>query len=162
MYQADKLAMSVLVLRVSNVLQTSPLAEEQPGVAQRFTKKDVSTSLRNSESGMVDQVMLSTNSEGQRFVKLRVRGSTCRRLLACAALMTPTPHLAHPACDKGSMVCSKRMAGWSRGENPLCFHGGFALLIAGGLKDAEQHVRSTEVAPAPSCPTCGEVWDCGV
>lgn len=56
-----------------DLLQTSPLAEEQPGVAQRFTKKDVSTSLRNSESGMVDQVMLSTNAEGQRFVKLRVR-----------------------------------------------------------------------------------------
>ena len=42
-------------------------------MAQRFSKKDVSTSLRNSESGMVDQVMLSTNAEGQRFVKLRVR-----------------------------------------------------------------------------------------
>ena len=54
--------------------KTSPLAEEAPGTAQRFTKKDVSTSLRNSESGMVDQVMVSTNAEGQRFVKLRVRG----------------------------------------------------------------------------------------
>lgn len=63
---------SRVALRVE-CLQTSPLAEEQPGVAQRFTKKDVSTSLRNSESGMVDQVMLSTNAEGQRFVKLRVR-----------------------------------------------------------------------------------------
>jgi len=42
-------------------------------VAQRFTKKDVSTSLRNSESGMVDQVMVSTNVDGQRFVKVKVR-----------------------------------------------------------------------------------------
>jgi DNA-directed RNA polymerase II subunit RPB2 len=57
--------------------QTSPLAEEAPGVAQRFSKKDCSTSLRNSESGMVDQVMLSTNAEGQRFVKLRVRAPFC-------------------------------------------------------------------------------------
>ena len=54
------------------VVQTSPLADEQPGVAQRFTKKDVSTSLRNSESGMIDQVMVTTNAEGQRFVKIRV------------------------------------------------------------------------------------------
>lgn len=54
-------------------VQTSPLADEQPGVAQRFTKKDVSTSLRNSESGMIDQVMVTTNAEGQRFVKIRVR-----------------------------------------------------------------------------------------
>ena len=62
-------------------------------MAQRFTKKDVSTSLRNSESGMVDQVMLSTNSEGQRFVKLRVRASPCSELLACAAVLTPTSSL---------------------------------------------------------------------
>ncbi|KAK9918353.1 hypothetical protein WJX75_003429 [Coccomyxa subellipsoidea] len=53
--------------------KTSPLADEQPGVAQRFSKKDVSTSLRNSESGMIDQVMVTTNAEGQRFVKIRVR-----------------------------------------------------------------------------------------
>lgn len=59
--------------------KTSPLAEEAPGTAQRFTKKDVSTSLRNSESGMVDQVMVSTNAEGQRFVKLRVRAPACCR-----------------------------------------------------------------------------------
>ena len=51
-------------------------------MAQRFTKKDVSTSLRNSESGMVDQVMLSTNAEGQRFVKLRVSAHCCNPLLA--------------------------------------------------------------------------------
>ena len=42
-------------------------------MAQRWSKKDVSTSLRNSESGMVDSVMLTTNDAGARFVKVRVR-----------------------------------------------------------------------------------------
>jgi len=65
--------------------KTSPLAEEAPGTAQRFTKKDVSTSLRNSESGMVDQVMVSTNAEGQRFVKLRARRPAPRAAPRAAA-----------------------------------------------------------------------------
>ena len=52
--------------------KTSPLPEEAPGMVQRFTKKDASTSLRQSESGIVDQVMLSTNEAGHRFVKSRV------------------------------------------------------------------------------------------
>ena len=54
-------------------LQTTPLPEEAPDVAQRFTKKDVSSSLRNSESGMIDQVMVTTNVDGQRFVKVKAR-----------------------------------------------------------------------------------------
>ena len=59
----------------SSLLQTTPLPEEAPDIAQRFTKKDVSSSLRNSESGMVDQVMVTTNVDGQRFVKVKVRPS---------------------------------------------------------------------------------------
>ena len=53
--------------------KTAPLPPDPSGAVQRFSKKDVSASLRQSESGMVDQVILTTNAEGQRFVKLRVR-----------------------------------------------------------------------------------------
>ena len=84
-----------------SLTQTSPLAEEQPGVAQRFTKKDVSTSLRNSESGMVDQVMLSTNAEGQRFVKLRV-SPVALPLCKLALVRLPAPALCIPG---GLLAC---------------------------------------------------------
>ena len=86
--------------------KTSPLAEEAPGTAQRFTKKDVSTSLRNSESGMVDQVMVSTNAEGQRFVKLRVRGPPrCCTLFCCARSCGRVPH---PCAHKQGLKPQRR------------------------------------------------------
>jgi len=62
--------------------KTAPMPEDPSGAVQRFTKKDCSTALRQSESGMVDQVMLTTNSEGQRFVKMRVRRRPQRPLTA--------------------------------------------------------------------------------
>jgi len=56
--------------------KTTPLPVQDDDLtarAQRHTKKDTSTALRSSESGIVDQVMLSTNQDGFRFVKVRVR-----------------------------------------------------------------------------------------
>eukprot|EP01104_Vermistella_antarctica_P008801 TRINITY_DN2233_c0_g2_i1.p1 TRINITY_DN2233_c0_g2~~TRINITY_DN2233_c0_g2_i1.p1 ORF type:complete len:1180 (+),score=351.20 TRINITY_DN2233_c0_g2_i1:251-3790(+) len=56
--------------------KTSPLAQENNDLgprAARFTKKDASTSLRSTEKGVVDRVMISTSQEGYKFVKVRVR-----------------------------------------------------------------------------------------
>ena len=53
------------------------LLQEQVGATNlaraRFEKRDKSKFLRASETGVVDQVMITNNAEGHRFVKVRVR-----------------------------------------------------------------------------------------
>ena len=57
--------------------KTSPLPEDDPSAAaKRFNKRDCSTGMKNSETGIIDQVLLTTNDQGLRFVKIRVR--SCR------------------------------------------------------------------------------------
>uniref|UniRef100_A0A7S0WZH0 DNA-directed RNA polymerase subunit beta n=1 Tax=Chlamydomonas leiostraca TaxID=1034604 RepID=A0A7S0WZH0_9CHLO len=53
--------------------KTVTLPPDSSGAVQRFTKRDASLALRGAESGVIDQVMLTTNDSGQRFVKVRVR-----------------------------------------------------------------------------------------
>ena len=52
--------------------QTVPLPED-PANPQRFTQKDCSACAKSTETGMVDQVMLTTNDAGLKFCKVRVR-----------------------------------------------------------------------------------------
>ncbi|MCJ1437412.1 DNA-dependent RNA polymerase II [Xylographa pallens] len=56
--------------------KTAPIAPDAEELGQRtklHIKRDASTPLRSTESGIVDKVLLTTNSEGLRFVKVRMR-----------------------------------------------------------------------------------------
>jgi DNA-directed RNA polymerase II subunit RPB2 len=59
----------VLVGKVSPVGASA----DEEGRIHKYTEQDCSISLRNSENGVIDQVMLSVNAKGQKFTKVRVR-----------------------------------------------------------------------------------------
>jgi DNA-directed RNA polymerase II subunit RPB2 len=56
--------------------KTAPIAPNAEELGQRtklHIKRDTSTPLRSTENGIVDKVLLTTNAEGLRFVKVRMR-----------------------------------------------------------------------------------------
>lgn len=58
---------------IGKVAPLEPDAEEMGQRTQLHTKRDVSTPLRSTESGIIDQVILSTSGDGLNFVKVRTR-----------------------------------------------------------------------------------------
>ncbi|KAJ2189536.1 DNA-dependent RNA polymerase II [Coemansia sp. RSA 518] len=58
--------------------KTTPIPADSLELGQRttqHTKIDASKALRSTEYGIVDQVLLTTNSEGAKFVKVRIRST---------------------------------------------------------------------------------------
>lgn len=58
--------------------KTAPIPPDSEELGQRtrtHTRRDVSTPLKSTESGIIDQVLITTNAEGQKFVKIRVRST---------------------------------------------------------------------------------------
>lgn len=58
--------------------KTAPLPpdSEELGLRSKLhTKRDVSTPLKSTENGIIDQVLLTTNAEGNKIVKVRVRST---------------------------------------------------------------------------------------
>jgi DNA-directed RNA polymerase II subunit RPB2 len=53
--------------------KTSPSTDDMDDVGGQHLKKDSSTAMRANESGIVDQVMLTTNADGYKYVKVKVR-----------------------------------------------------------------------------------------
>ncbi|CCE65112.1 hypothetical protein TPHA_0J02910 [Tetrapisispora phaffii CBS 4417] len=56
--------------------KTTPISPDEEELGQRtayHSKRDASTPLRSTENGIVDQVLVTTNQDGLKFVKVRVR-----------------------------------------------------------------------------------------
>ncbi|WAQ83109.1 hypothetical protein PtA15_3A476 [Puccinia triticina] len=58
--------------------KTAPIPKDSEELGQRMkthTKRDVSMPLKSTENGIIDQVLVTTNQDGLKFVKVRIRST---------------------------------------------------------------------------------------
>ncbi len=55
--------------------KTTPIATSKQEISQmkKFKKRDVSTSMRQNEEGVIDKVLVTTNSDGFKYSKVKIR-----------------------------------------------------------------------------------------
>jgi DNA-directed RNA polymerase II subunit RPB2 len=55
--------------------KTTPIATSKQEINQikKFTKRDVSTNMRQNEAGVIDKVLVTTNSDGFKYTKVKIR-----------------------------------------------------------------------------------------
>ncbi len=61
------------IMPIVNIADGKSDSQITKSLLSKLTHKDCSTPIRSSEDGVVDQVMLSTNLDGKKFVKVRMR-----------------------------------------------------------------------------------------
>ena len=63
----------VLIGKTVTLPPANDMGAVDNAINKKYTKRDSSVFMKHGENGIVDQVMITTNSDGFRFVKVRVR-----------------------------------------------------------------------------------------
>lgn len=107
---------------------------EDPTGAQRFVKRDASLALRNSEAGVVDQVLLTTSEAGQTFVKVRVRSicipqvrPACFVVLLSKCVVNSAVLLCAGLCVRS--ICIPQVGGRPFAYSVVAWLGGFVYCV---------------------------------